>query len=129
MDQPIKKAVILAAVRGDRLDRLNSPKPLVKVGGQPLILWIIKHLEEAGVRDIAIMVGDRHQEIRHALTGYQEISSNLHFIEGPTGTTATLASSVAALRGHFDGPFYLAMADLVFENNPFLAFSGIAPQA
>jgi 3-dehydroquinate synthase len=124
-----KKAAILAAGRGVRLDRLNSPKPLVKVGGKPLIFWIIKHLEEAGVMDITIMVGERAREIKHALTEHQEIKATLKFIEGQAGTAANLAQAVAALDEHFNEPFYLTMADLVFERNPFPNFSGTEPQA
>ena len=129
MTPDIKKAVILAAGRGARLDRLNSPKPLVKVGGKPMILWIIKHLEEAGVTDIAIVVGDRAQEIKRALTEHQEVTAELRFIEGQAGTATTLARAVAALHEHVNEPFYLAMADLVFENNPFSLFSSTEPQA
>jgi len=129
MNQSIKKAVILAAGRGARLDRLNSPKPLVKVGGRPLILWIIKHLEEAGVLDITIVVGERNREVVHALTGHKDIKASIRFIEAPAGDSTSLARSVALLGGHINEPFYLAMADLVFENNPFVAFSGVESQA
>lgn len=129
MAQVIKKAAILAAGRGARLDRLNSPKPLVKVGGRPLILWIIKHLEEAGVVDITIVVGERNREVVRALTGHEEIKAAIHFVEAPAGDSMSLARSVASLKEYINEPFYLAMADLVFERNPFLVFSGSEPQA
>jgi choline kinase len=37
-----KTAVILAAGKGYRLDRPDSPKPLVKIGNKPLIVWNIE---------------------------------------------------------------------------------------
>jgi MurNAc alpha-1-phosphate uridylyltransferase len=48
--------MILAAGKGTRLRplTLETPKPLVEVGGQPLIVWHIKALQAAGITDIAI---------------------------------------------------------------------------
>nr|WP_233176824.1 nucleotidyltransferase family protein [Ralstonia sp. ASV6] len=48
--------MIFAAGRGDRMRPLtdHTPKPLLKVGGKPLIVWQIERLAAAGVRDIVI---------------------------------------------------------------------------
>ncbi|KPC50858.1 N-acetylmuramate alpha-1-phosphate uridylyltransferase MurU [Amantichitinum ursilacus] len=50
------KAMILAAGRGERLRPYTDtcPKPLLDVGGKPLIVWHIERLAAAGVRDIVI---------------------------------------------------------------------------
>jgi MurNAc alpha-1-phosphate uridylyltransferase len=50
------KAMILAAGRGQRMRPLtdHTPKPLLPVGGQPLIAWHIQHLAAAGFSDIVI---------------------------------------------------------------------------
>ncbi|MDT8999533.1 nucleotidyltransferase family protein [Paucibacter sp. APW11] len=50
------RAIILAAGRGERLRPLtdHTPKPLIEVGGKPLIVWHIEALAAAGVRDIVI---------------------------------------------------------------------------
>ncbi|CAJ0691703.1 N-acetylmuramate alpha-1-phosphate uridylyltransferase [Ralstonia mannitolilytica] len=50
------KAMIFAAGRGDRMRPLtdHTPKPLLPVGGKPLIVWQIERLAAAGVRDIVI---------------------------------------------------------------------------
>jgi len=52
----ITQAMILAAGKGTRLRplTLDTPKPLVEVGGQPLIVWHIKALQAAGITDITI---------------------------------------------------------------------------
>lgn len=120
---PITSAAILAAGPGTRLDRFNNPKPLVKVGGRSLILWIIKHLEEVGVNDIAIVVGERREEIIRELTAHPDIAATVRFVDAPRGPDASLATSVAALHGQMADRFYLAMSDLVFERNPFTAFA------
>src|SRR5438552_16340933 len=50
------KAMILAAGRGERMRPLSdaTPKPLLEVGGKPLIVWQIEALARAGVRRIVI---------------------------------------------------------------------------
>ncbi|OIQ86697.1 glucose-1-phosphate thymidylyltransferase [mine drainage metagenome] len=56
--------MILAAGRGERMRPLtdHTPKPLLQVGGRPLIVWHLERLARAGVRDIVINhahLGDR----------------------------------------------------------------------
>ena len=50
------KAMILAAGLGNRMRPLTlyKPKPLLEVGGKPLIVWHIEKLKEIGVTDIVI---------------------------------------------------------------------------
>ena len=50
------KAMILAAGRGERMRPLtdHTPKPLLEVGGQPLIVWHLQRLAAAGFREIVI---------------------------------------------------------------------------
>jgi N-acetyl-alpha-D-muramate 1-phosphate uridylyltransferase len=50
------RALILAAGRGERMRPLTDtcPKPLLPVGGKPLIAWHLEALAAAGVRDVVI---------------------------------------------------------------------------
>lgn len=50
------KAMILAAGRGERMRPLtdHTPKPLLSVGGKPLIVWHIERLAQAGFKEIVI---------------------------------------------------------------------------
>jgi len=52
------KAMILAAGRGERLRPLTEtvPKPLVRVGGKPLIAWHLERLAAAGFAEAVINV-------------------------------------------------------------------------
>jgi N-acetyl-alpha-D-muramate 1-phosphate uridylyltransferase len=53
---PAPRALILAAGRGERLRPLTDacPKPLLDVGGKPLIAWHLEALAAAGVREVVI---------------------------------------------------------------------------
>lgn len=50
------KAMILAAGLGNRMRplTLHTPKPLLEVGGKPLIVWHIEKLKAVGVTEIII---------------------------------------------------------------------------
>ncbi|MDO9392649.1 MAG: nucleotidyltransferase family protein [Methylotenera sp.] len=50
------KAMILAAGRGERMRPLtdHTPKPLLKVGGKPLIVWHLERLAKAGFKEVVI---------------------------------------------------------------------------
>ena len=50
------EAILLAAGRGERMRPLTdtTPKPLLKVGGKPLIEWHLEALARAGVREVVI---------------------------------------------------------------------------
>ena len=57
--------MILAAGRGERMRPLtdHTPKPLLSVGGKPLIVWHIEGLRAAGVTEIVI----NHAHLGHRL--------------------------------------------------------------
>ncbi|MGA1083504.1 MAG: nucleotidyltransferase family protein, partial [Burkholderiaceae bacterium] len=52
----MNKAMILAAGRGERMRPLtdHTPKPLLAVGGQPLIVWHLQALAAAGFNKITV---------------------------------------------------------------------------
>ena len=63
------KAMILAAGRGERMRPLTdtTPKPLLKVGGKALVLWVIERLKRAGVVDLVVNVSHLAEQIQRVL--------------------------------------------------------------
>ena len=59
------KAVLLAAGKGTRLypHTVNRPKPLLMVGGRPLLEWMLTRVKEAGVKDILIVTNYFEEQI------------------------------------------------------------------
>jgi glucose-1-phosphate cytidylyltransferase len=59
-------AVILAGGRGTRLaeETHARPKPLVTIGGRPIIWHIMKHLSHHGINDFVIAIGYRGDDIK-----------------------------------------------------------------
>ncbi|MCA9538680.1 MAG: iron-containing alcohol dehydrogenase [Myxococcales bacterium] len=110
-----RHALIPAAGRGARLDRPGTPKPLVDLGGDPLILRLLRQLERAGIERATIVLGYAGDQIERALTHVPGLKMHLDFVHHP-GWEAGLASSVLAGRAHHDKPFVLAMADHLFDD-------------
>lgn len=65
----IRQAMILAAGKGTRMRplTLTTPKPLVEVGGTPLIVWHILALKKIGINRIVVNVGWLGGKIVHTL--------------------------------------------------------------
>jgi len=69
MTMSLKKAMIFAAGRGERMRPLTDtcPKPLLEVGGKPLIVWQIERLARAGFQTIVINHAWLGEQIEAAL--------------------------------------------------------------
>jgi MurNAc alpha-1-phosphate uridylyltransferase len=80
------KAMILAAGRGERMRplTLDRPKPLLEVGGVPLIVHHLRALEAAGFNDVVVNLSWLGEQIRTALGDGGHHGVRLHYSdEGP----------------------------------------------
>jgi N-acetyl-alpha-D-muramate 1-phosphate uridylyltransferase len=78
--------MVLAAGRGVRLRPLTDtlPKPLVPVGGRPLISWHLSALARAGVREVVINLSWLGAQLRDALGDGAAFGVRIHYSEeGP----------------------------------------------
>jgi MurNAc alpha-1-phosphate uridylyltransferase len=73
--------MILAAGKGTRLRplTLETPKPLVEVGGQSLIIWHIKALQAAGITDITINASWLADKLMDTLGDGTQFGVQLHW--------------------------------------------------
>ena len=68
-----RRAMVLAAGKGARMRPLTDkvPKPLVAVGGKPLLDHVLNRLAEAGVETAVVNVHYLADQIEHYLIGWQ----------------------------------------------------------
>jgi|GEM_PF-2161356 len=73
--------MILAAGYGSRLKPLSllRPKPIMEVAGKPMVYFLIRMLEQAGIKDIILNLHYQSDQIRQSLAKYH-FKSRLHLI-------------------------------------------------
>ena len=80
------KAMVLAAGRGERMRPITDtvPKPLVRVGGRPLIAWHLAALARAGVREVVINLSWLGEQLRTVLGAGADFGLRITYSEeGP----------------------------------------------
>ncbi|MGP4951780.1 N-acetylmuramate alpha-1-phosphate uridylyltransferase MurU [Psychrobacter sp. T6-1] len=112
----ITQAMILAAGKGTRLRplTLETPKPLVEVGGQPLIVWHIKALQAAGITDITINTSWLADKLMDTLGDGSQFDVTLHWSieeEEPLETAGGIFQALQAGKLK-DAPFILVNSDV-----------------
>ncbi len=110
------KAMILAAGRGERMRPLtdHTPKPLLKVGGKPLIVWHLENLAKAGFKDIVINHAHLGQQIEDALK--DGANWGLHIKYSPEKVALETAGGIAnALHLLGSEPFLVVNGDTFTE--------------
>jgi N-acetyl-alpha-D-muramate 1-phosphate uridylyltransferase len=75
------KAMLLAAGRGERMRPLtdHTAKPLLPVGGKPLIAWHLHALARAGVHEVIINLSWLGSQIRAALGDGQQFGVQIRY--------------------------------------------------
>ena len=107
------KAMLLAAGRGERMRPLTDtrPKPLLEVGGQPLIAWHLQALARAGVREVVINVAWLGDLIRQALGDGSEFGVNIQYSPEPWPALETGGGIFQALPLLGPEPFLVVNGD------------------
>jgi MurNAc alpha-1-phosphate uridylyltransferase len=114
-------AMILAAGRGERMRPLTDtcPKPLLPVGGKPLIVWQIERLARAGFENIVINHAHLGQMIEDALGDGSRWGVRIRYsAEGQALETAGGIALALPLLG--TDPFVVTSGD-VYSDYPYEA--------
>ena len=120
------KAMILAAGHGERMRPLtdHTPKPLLEVGGKPLIVWHIENLKQAGFEDIVINIAWLGDLIPAALGDGSKFGVNLHYSdEQQEGALETAGGIIKALPLLGDETFLVVNGDVWCD----FPYSNISP--
>jgi len=110
------KAMILAAGRGERMRPLtdHTPKPLLKVGGKPLIVWHLERLAKAGFKEVVINHAHLGEQIEKVLGDGSQW--RLHIQYSPEKAALETAGGIAnALHLLGSEPFLVVNGDTFTE--------------
>ena len=121
------KAMILAAGRGERMGLLtaNEPKPLLTVGGVPLIERHIAHLAASGFAEVVINLSYRGAQVRTRLGDGRRFGIAITYSEEGEPPLETAGGIVRALPWLGSGPFLLVNSDVYTD----LELAAFAAQA
>lgn len=114
------KAMILAAGRGERLRPLTDtcPKPLIPLNGNPLIVYHLEKLAEAGVKDVVINHAWLGEQFEKTLGRGEAFGLNIDYSAEPDGGLETAGGIIKALPLLGSDPFILINGD-VFSHYDF----------
>jgi len=107
------KAFILAAGRGERMRPLtdSTPKPLLTVGGEPLVVHMIHRLSAAGVSNLVINVSHLADQVETFLGDGARWGVNINYSREEVALE-TAGGVVNALPLLDDSPFILVNGDI-----------------
>jgi dTDP-glucose pyrophosphorylase len=110
------KAVVLAAGKGTRMREITDsiPKPMVEVGGRPVLWHVLRALRGAGVTEAAVIVGYRGEAIRTYFGRGEEVGIDLsYFVQDVQDGTGRAAEPAREFLYH--GPFFFSFGDILTE--------------
>ncbi|MBC8159741.1 MAG: NTP transferase domain-containing protein [Roseiflexaceae bacterium] len=112
MSNTVRQGVVLAAGRGTRMHALSNsfPKPLQPICNKPIMQYQIEAMRDAGISEIALVVGPNGQEIRSYFGTGGWLGVQLTYIED--GAPAGIAASLALTEPWIDGPFVVFLGDI-----------------
>jgi MurNAc alpha-1-phosphate uridylyltransferase len=105
--------MILAAGRGERMRPLTdtTPKPLLQVGGNPLIAWHIRRMAQAGIAQIIINHAHLGEQIEQALGTGAAFDVSIEY--SPEANALETAGGIRhALQLLGDDPFLVVNGDV-----------------
>ncbi|MEP1151142.1 MAG: phosphocholine cytidylyltransferase family protein [Balneola sp.] len=114
-DKKIKTAVILAAGKGTRLDKITKgeyPKPLTPIDGVPIIERSIQALIKQGVERILLGCGHMMESFNYLTEKYKEVE----IVENPKYDELGSIYTLWVFREVVSGPFFLLEADILYDS-------------
>lgn len=132
MTEKIDKVVIFAGGKGTRLSELtmDTPKPLVEIGGEPVVVHIMRHFYRHGCREFILATGYKSNDFKRYFRDYTFNNASVTFSKGQmnvhscedaedwtvhvveTGEDATTSQRLDAVRPYINGDsFFLTYGD------------------
>ena len=108
------RAMILAAGRGERMRPLTDscPKPLLPIGGKPLIVWHLERLAAAGFTEVIVNHAHLGEQIEAALGNGKIWGLDIAYSPEPPGALETAGGIAQALPLLGDEPFLVVNGDI-----------------
>lgn len=123
---PIKRAIVIAAGRGKRLGPHTEevPKSMVTVGTRPILGWVWRAFELAGIEELVVIRGYRGDVLESFV---RSLVPRATFVDNDEWQTNNVLLSMAKARAYFDQPCLVTYSDIIFT--PDVARAAVASTA
>lgn len=113
---------MMAAGEGRRLRPLSEryAKPVLPIDGRPVIVTLLRDLEEAGVGPVTVVTGHLAEQVERLLDGYPH---ELRFVRQPEAH----GGADAVRRAGLEPPYFALGADTLFSPGDVTSFVRSAP--
>lgn len=103
------KVVILAGGYGTRLSEETAaiPKPLVEIGGKPIIWHIMKIYSTQGYKEFIVCLGYKGEKIREYFSKSENKESDWNLILADTGDNVMTGGRLKRVENHIDGDIFM----------------------
>ena len=105
----MNNAIILAGGKGKRM-KADMPKPMFRVLGEPMLEWVIKACENAGISELCIIKGYMSEIIDEYLDCRYETALQAECL----GTGHAVMQAVPFMKKHLDGNTLVLCGDAPF---------------
>ncbi|MEM2121257.1 MAG: sugar phosphate nucleotidyltransferase [Candidatus Woesearchaeota archaeon] len=114
-----KKAVILAASKGQRLRPLTyeTPKPLIMIKNKPLLQYNIELLRNFNIKDIILVVGYLKDKIINYFGDGSNFGVNITYVEEDPDNLPGTAGSLRLVKNLINNTFILMYGDNLYDIN------------
>ncbi len=115
------KAVILAGGYGTRIADLDNkesilrPKPMVEIGGKPILWHILKIYSSYGINDFVICCGYKGEQIKEYFNNIDSTPWNIELVD--TGLETMTGGRLKRIQNNIDGTFCLTYGDCLSNVN------------
>ena len=105
------KIFVIAGGEGTRLRpyTYSTPKPMLMLGGKPLLRYVLENLKRFGMKDLVITVGYKHEQITSYFRDGKKFGCSLvYLVEKESQNTA---GSILPYKGKVKDTFVVVMGD------------------
>ncbi len=114
----ISQAIILAGGKGERLRPYTNdrPKPMIEVGGKPILFYIIKQLSQAEITEIIFACSYKHEKIKKYIGDGSKLGITAKFSieDEPLGRGGGIKKAMSYLPANWENVF-VANGDQIWE--------------
>jgi len=105
------KCVILAGGYGTRISEEShlKPKPMIEIGGKPILWHILKIYSAYGINDFVICCGYKGEKIKEYFSNIDSSPFNIELVD--TGLDTMTGGRLKRIKNHVDGTFCVTYGD------------------